>query len=99
MQSFLLPADAYIVLYIVIPGRQICITYRPVYTVTILHIGLKIQVAVTIALPAPGQASATHLVTPHPVEWVRLYIGMFTIAGKKKLAGLIGRTRLERILR
>src|SRR5580704_3912149 len=66
-------ADADVILSDVVVGREVGVRDRPVLTVSIVTVSLEIQIAQTVALPAPNHGSPTHDTQPLPGE--RLVFG------------------------
>ena len=63
-----LSADTDELLYVAVPGRDICVRHRPVNAIAVRGIGAEILFAPSIDLPAPQQGAATHHIGTHPVE-------------------------------
>src|SRR5205823_4310808 len=51
-----------------VPRRDILITNRPVVAVSVLRVGLEIEVAPAVDLTSPRQRSPTHVTTAEPAE-------------------------------
>src|SRR5690606_21481806 len=70
-------------LSITVPWRDILITDRPVYTVAISQICLKVQVTEPIALSPPHQRTSSHMVPTVPVKSLDFDIGTFFLVDPK----------------
>src|SRR4051794_474538 len=81
-------ADADKTFYIVIPGRQVLIAYRPVDTVAVLQVSFEIQVAPSVAGPGPKQAASPHSISSYPVIPLRLLIRVLQVIDIKMLVVL-----------
>src|SRR5690606_34857361 len=68
VEAIPIAADTCPPLRIAIPRRNVLVADGPVYAMPILNVGLEIQVAKSIALPAPCQRTAAHLIPSVPVK-------------------------------
>ena len=101
-------ADADVVLRDVVVRREIGVRNRPVLTVSVVTVGSEIEIAQTIALPAPHHGPSAHDAQPLPGERLVLgrAVGIFQIVDKPivvvlhaRVALLLDRPRLHDLRR
>src|SRR5262245_12268472 len=63
----------------IVPRRDFGIADRPVDADALAHIGGEIQIAVAIALPAPGYRPPADMIAADPVEAAHLGVRMLVI--------------------
>ena len=61
-------ADAHERLYVVVPGGEVGVADRPVHAVSVPGVGLEVEIAHPVALPAPHDRPSAHLAAPDPAE-------------------------------
>src|SRR5690606_18109811 len=66
-----------------VPRGNILVPDRPVYRNTLSEIGLKVEVAMSVALAAPGERTAAYLIPAIPVESLYLDVRTFLLVDPK----------------
>src|SRR5258706_2190302 len=64
---------------IIIPGSYIFIADRPIDCDAFSCVGFKVQVTPPVAEPAPEQRTATHDISPYPVEALGFSVRVFLV--------------------
>ncbi len=90
-QTFARTGDTRMPFHVVVPRRQFVIADRPVDRDPLLGIGLKVEVAPTVALSSPGQRATAHLIASIPVEPLDLRVRRFLFVYPKSEIFLIER--------
>ncbi len=67
-QTLFLALDADEFFDVGIPSLNVFITNGPVYSYSVFHVGFKIQVTPTVAMPAPHDGAAANVLATDPVE-------------------------------
>ena len=78
-QTLIRTADTHPAFDMVVPGGEVGIADRPVDADPFLGVGLEVEIAPAIALPAPGDRPAADMIPADPVEAVHLGVGMLVI--------------------
>src|ERR1044072_9428122 len=80
-QAFSGTADACKFLYIIIPGGQVAVAYRPIHPMSVFRIGFQDRIAEAVTLPASEDGAAAHLVTAPPGKGLYLCVGTIVFIG------------------
>ena len=67
-QALAAAADAGEALDVVVPRRDVLVADRPVDGDAVARVGLEVEVAPAVRLPAPQQRPAADVIAAHPVE-------------------------------
>src|SRR5450432_683112 len=89
VKAIKISADSCKMFYMEIPGRQLFISQWPFHRESIPPRSFKIIFTPSLCLPGPEQGFSAHLISPDPVKWFFLNVGMFIILYKKLLAGFV----------
>ena len=82
-----------------IPGGYIGVADGPVDGEAVAEWGIEFEIAETLGLAVPEEATAADLVAADPVEWFLLYIGMLGIFDEEVSGGfsIVGAAGGDRI--
>ena len=78
-QALTAAADAGKALDAVVPRRQVLVADRPVHRDAVAGVGLEIELAEPVGLPAPQQRAPADVVAAHPVEALDLGVGILDV--------------------
>ena len=90
------PRHAYEALDVVVPGLDVGVSDGPVHAVSVLQVGLEVEIAPAIDVARPYQRSPTHVSSSNPgeVRAVAGGIGVLVVAHEELLAPCVARVAL-----